>query len=48
MFFLHSWDPDWNGKRIAYFYQDPSDFGDTDSSHPLKLSQVLPSLKARP
>ena len=48
MYFLHSWDPDWGGKRIAYFYQDSSDFSDTDPSHPVMLSQVLPSLKARP
>ena len=26
MYFLHSWDPNWNGNRVAYFYQDDSDF----------------------
>ena len=41
MYFLHSWDPSWSGKRIAYFYQDDSDFEPT-------LRQQLPSLKARP
>jgi len=25
MYFLHSWDPSWNGNRVSYFYQDDSD-----------------------
>jgi prepilin-type N-terminal cleavage/methylation domain-containing protein len=48
MYFLHSWDPSFDGKRIAYFYQDATDFAETDPAHPVKLSQVLPALKARP
>jgi hypothetical protein len=41
MFFLHSWDGSFGGKRIAYFYQDDADF------EPM-LRQQMPSLKARP
>jgi prepilin-type N-terminal cleavage/methylation domain-containing protein len=43
MYFLHTWEAgaSFNGKRIAYFYQDPVDFD------PL-LRQQLPSLTARP
>jgi prepilin-type N-terminal cleavage/methylation domain-containing protein len=49
MYFLHSWDPSWSGKRLAFFYQDPTDFDAAPTpQHPVRLSQVLPSLKARP
>jgi prepilin-type N-terminal cleavage/methylation domain-containing protein len=43
MYFLHTWEssPSFTGKRIAYFYQDPSDFDPT-------LRQQLPALLARP
>jgi len=43
MYFLHTWESgaSFNGKRIAYFYQDPKDFEPT-------LRQQLPSLTARP
>jgi prepilin-type N-terminal cleavage/methylation domain-containing protein len=43
MFFLHTWNssPSFTSSRVAYFYQDSSDFD------PL-LKQQMPSLKARP
>jgi len=41
MYFLHSWDASWGGKRLAFFYQNSVDF------EPL-LRQQLPSLFARP
>src|SRR2546430_2642880 len=39
MYYLHSWSAD--GTRIAYFYQDDSDFDD-------RLKQRLSSLRAKP
>jgi len=39
MYYLHSWSAD--GSRIAYFYQDDSDFDD-------RLKQRLSSLRAKP
>jgi prepilin-type N-terminal cleavage/methylation domain-containing protein len=43
MFFLHTWNssPSFTSSRVAYFYQDSSDF------EPL-LKQQMPSLKSRP
>jgi prepilin-type N-terminal cleavage/methylation domain-containing protein len=43
MFFLHTWNsgPSFAGSRVAYFYQDSSDFEQT-------LKQRLPTLRARP
>ena len=43
MFFLHTWSSDrtFSSSRVAYFYQDSSDF------EPL-LKQQMPSLKSRP
>jgi prepilin-type N-terminal cleavage/methylation domain-containing protein len=49
MYFLHSWDPSWTGRRLAFFYQDSSDFNTAPTpQYPIRLSQVLPSLRARP
>ncbi len=39
MHYLHTWSTD--GNRIAYFYQDDSDFDD-------RLKGLLTSLRARP
>ncbi len=51
MYFLHTWSSDrsFTSSRVAYFYQDSSDFGTTEPpQYPIPLSQMLPSLKARP
>ena len=48
MYFLHTWNsgPSFTSSRVAYFYQDSTDFN--DPRDPVRLSQVLPSLKSRP
>ena len=40
MYFFHSWSPT-SGNRIAYFYQDPTDFSQA-------LVNALPNLIAKP
>jgi prepilin-type N-terminal cleavage/methylation domain-containing protein len=50
MYFLHTWNssPSFTSSRVAYFYQDNSDFAATEPLYPVSLNQVLPSLRARP
>ena len=46
MSFFHSWNPSFTGNRVAYFYQDPSDFNQV--AGPWSTATVQNSLRFRP